>query len=150
MEVLSLAALMGNRISRCIPARQRKRKAEGNEQVPATEHEGQDQDGGFQQGGLTQIDPPLPNSELNNADGPVKDDEPPEDIPVGPPKLIYVSLYAFHGRNEGDLSFVKGEKIEILNNVDGDWWYGKSCSTKLTGYVPSNYIEPVNSLKSYE
>ena len=140
---------MGNKISRCIPARQRKRKAEGNEQVAVTEHGGQDQDGGFQQGGLTQTDPPSPNNEVNT-DSPIRDDEPPEDSPIGPPKLIYVSLYAFRGRNEGDLSFVKGEKIEILNNADGDWWYGKSCRTKLTGYVPSNYIEPINSLKSHD
>ena len=137
---------MGNKVSRCIPVRQRKYKSRDGDQA-ASVNASNDQE----------IVGPSPinglNTELVNEAGQdeVQAPLPPgEEEPVRPSKLVYVCLYEFQSRTDGDLSFAKGEEIEILNNSDGEWWYGKSLKSGQTGYIPSNYIEPINSLKSHE
>lgn len=138
---------MGNKVSRCIPVRQRKYKSRDGEQTVGANNAPNDQEelGPPTNIGLTQDEfVGTAKEERETPSSPIKDE------PTLPSELVYVSLYAFHGRTEGDLSFEKGEKIVILNNSDGEWWYGKSLKTGLTGYIPSNYIEPVNSLKSHE
>jgi len=60
----------------------------------------------------------------------------------------FVALYDYEARTDEDLSFKKGEILEILNDTQGDWWYAKSRSTKLEGYIPSNYVAKVKSLES--
>lgn len=61
---------------------------------------------------------------------------------------IYVALYDYDARTAEDLSFRKGECLEIIDNTQGDWWYAKSRSTKLEGYIPSNYVAKLKSLES--
>lgn len=139
---------MGNKVSRCIPVRHRKCKDRDNEQVAnasVSASNGQE------------LGRPLDNGLTQNAHIQTSKEEreplpsPTRNGPAVPPKRIYVTLYEFQGRTEGDLSLVKGEEIEILDDtVDGEWWFGKSLKTGLTGYIPSNYIEPVNSLKAHE
>ncbi|XP_071965773.1 tyrosine-protein kinase Fyn-like [Antedon mediterranea] len=63
-----------------------------------------------------------------------------------PPILSYKALYDYDARTEDDLSFRKGELMEILNNSDGDWWLARSTVTNREGYIPSNYIAPVKSI----
>ena len=65
-------------------------------------------------------------------------------------RLIYVALYDYKARTGEDLSFKKGEKMEIINNKDGGWWQAKSLRTGESGYVPSNYIAPAQSLETEE
>lgn len=76
----------------------------------------------------------------------------PSRDPVGasvPPSLPqFVALYDYEARTDEDLSFKKGEILEIVNDTQGDWWYAKSRSTKLEGYIPSNYVAKVKSLES--
>jgi hypothetical protein len=60
----------------------------------------------------------------------------------------FVALYDYEARTDEDLSFKKGEILEILNDTQGDWWYAKSRTTKLEGYIPSNYVAKVKSLES--
>jgi len=135
---------MGNKVSRCIPVRHRKYKGGDGEQAvtPATSN---DHDGIGQGHSLSNsLSPELVNG---TADIDSQRQLPPAEEA---PKLIYISLYEFQSNTDGDLSFVKGEEIEILNNSDGEWWYGKSLKSGLSGYIPSNYIEPVNSLKSHD
>ena len=60
----------------------------------------------------------------------------------------FVALYDYEARTDEDLSFKKGEILEILNDQQGDWWYARSRTTKLEGYIPSNYIAKVKSLES--
>ncbi|XP_071965859.1 tyrosine-protein kinase Fyn-like [Antedon mediterranea] len=38
--------------------------------------------------------------------------------------------------------------MERINNSDGDWWLARSTVTNREGYIPSNYIAPVNSIES--
>ena len=66
------------------------------------------------------------------------------------PAINYVALYDYVAKCDDDLSFVKGELLEIIHDgseVDevDNWWYVKSQTTKKEGYVPSNYItNPAN------
>ena len=61
---------------------------------------------------------------------------------------IFVALYDYDARTDEDLSFRKGEHLEILNDTQGDWWYARSKATKLEGYIPSNYVARLKSLES--
>ncbi|XP_065062538.1 tyrosine-protein kinase STK-like [Rhopilema esculentum] len=60
---------------------------------------------------------------------------------------VYIGLYDYDARITEDLSFKKGERLEIINTADGDWWYARSLSTGKEGYIPSTYVAPE---KSYE
>nr|7A2M_A Chain A, Tyrosine-protein kinase Fyn [Homo sapiens]7A2M_B Chain B, Tyrosine-protein kinase Fyn [Homo sapiens]7A2N_A Chain A, Tyrosine-protein kinase Fyn [Homo sapiens]7A2N_B Chain B, Tyrosine-protein kinase Fyn [Homo sapiens]7A2N_C Chain C, Tyrosine-protein kinase Fyn [Homo sapiens]7A2N_D Chain D, Tyrosine-protein kinase Fyn [Homo sapiens] len=57
---------------------------------------------------------------------------------------LFVALYDYESRTETDLSFHKGEKFQILNSSEGDWWEARSLTTGETGYIPSNYVAPVD------
>ncbi|KAL8600799.1 Tyrosine-protein kinase Src42A [Nucella lapillus] len=61
---------------------------------------------------------------------------------------IFVALYDYDARTDEDLSFRKGEILEIINDTQGDWWYARSKSSKAEGYIPSNYVASVKSLES--
>jgi fyn-related kinase len=60
----------------------------------------------------------------------------------------FVALYDYEARTDEDLSFKKAEILEILNDTQGDWWYARSRTTKLEGYIPSNYVAKLKSLES--
>lgn len=68
----------------------------------------------------------------------------------GKPALIYVALYDYDARTNEDLSFKKGERLQVLDNTDGDWWLAKSLTTQREGYIPSNYVAQEQSIKSQE
>jgi len=70
-----------------------------------------------------------------------------------PSMKTFVALYDYDARTDEDLSFKKGDLLEILNDTQGDWWYARAKSTraagaKLEGYIPSNYVARVKSLES--
>lgn len=63
---------------------------------------------------------------------------------------IFVALYDYEARTGDDLTFTKGEKFHILNNTEYDWWEARSLSSGRTGYVPSNYVAPADSIQAEE
>ncbi|XP_023659656.1 tyrosine-protein kinase Fgr isoform X3 [Paramormyrops kingsleyae] len=63
---------------------------------------------------------------------------------------LFIALYDYAARTEDDLSFVKGEKFHIVNNTEGDWWEARSLDTGNSGYIPSNYVAPVDSIQAEE
>lgn len=73
---------------------------------------------------------------------------PPPIQPQG--ALMFVGLYQYDARTSEDLSFHKGEKLQIINNSDGDWWLARSMLTGQEGYIPSNYVAPVESVQAKE
>ncbi|XP_062834937.1 proto-oncogene tyrosine-protein kinase Src isoform X1 [Anolis carolinensis] len=80
----------------------------------------------------------------------------------------FVALYDYESRTESDLSFKKGERLQILNNTrkvdvssqlwfrykglqrEGDWWLAHSLTTGQKGYIPSNYVAPSDSIQAEE
>lgn len=65
-------------------------------------------------------------------------------------KPVFIALYDYQARTNEDLSFYKGDKLEIVNNSDGDWWQARHMTNNNVGYIPSNYVAPVTSLKKEE
>ncbi|PWA27753.1 hypothetical protein CCH79_00000316 [Gambusia affinis] len=61
---------------------------------------------------------------------------------------LFVALYDYEARTEDDLSFRKGERFQILNSTEGDWWDARSLTTGGSGYIPSNYVAPVDSIQA--
>jgi transglutaminase/protease-like cytokinesis protein 3 len=56
-------------------------------------------------------------------------------------------LYGCSFANVGDLGFVEGDLIEVLNTGDGNWWMGKLRRNKMVGVFPCNFVEFVDNLK---
>ena len=68
-------------------------------------------------------------------------------VPQGP---IFIALFDYDQRTSEDLSFNKGERLEILNNTDGDWWQARSLDTFREGYIPSNYVAESKTIQAEE
>ncbi|KAL9956222.1 hypothetical protein ACROYT_G037669 [Oculina patagonica] len=51
-----------------------------------------------------------------------------------------VALYDYVARINEDISFKRGEQLEVIDNSDDDWWFAKSLPTNEAGYIPSNYV----------
>lgn len=64
------------------------------------------------------------------------------------PSTVYIALYDYAARTGEDLSFHKGDKLKPLIKKD-DWWYARGItgiSANKQGYIPSNYVAPVESI----
>ncbi|XP_054712843.1 tyrosine-protein kinase Abl-like [Uloborus diversus] len=62
---------------------------------------------------------------------------------------LFVALYDFHSGGENQLSLRKGQQVRVLSyNKTGEWCEAQSWNG-LVGWVPSNYITPVNSLEKH-
>uniref|UniRef100_A0A8D8UXK0 Tyrosine-protein kinase n=1 Tax=Cacopsylla melanoneura TaxID=428564 RepID=A0A8D8UXK0_9HEMI len=62
---------------------------------------------------------------------------------------LFVALYDFQAGGDNQLSLKKGDQIRILSyNKSGEWCEAHS-SSGLVGWVPSNYVTPVNSLEKH-
>lgn len=61
------------------------------------------------------------------------------------------ALYDYDARTDDDLSFRKGDMLNIINDSDGDWWQAELVSTPShQGYIPSNYVAPGNTMEAEE
>ena len=63
---------------------------------------------------------------------------------------VFVALYDYEARTNEDLSFRKSERLQIVDNVDNDWWLARSLTTYKEGYIPSNYVAPELSVTAQE
>merc|ERR1712088_753128 len=61
---------------------------------------------------------------------------------------VFVALYDYDARTDEDLSFKKGEHLEIINDTQGDWWFARRKATKQEGYIPSNYVAKLKSIEA--
>eukprot|EP00045_Choanoeca_perplexa_P010003 m.99964 g.99964 ORF g.99964 m.99964 type:complete len:434 (+) comp15109_c0_seq1:185-1486(+) len=53
------------------------------------------------------------------------------------------ALYDFTARDNDDLSFTKGDLLNILKKSQKDWWKAQSQTTLQIGFIPATYIEPL-------
>ncbi|XP_053325833.1 tyrosine-protein kinase ABL2 isoform X2 [Spea bombifrons] len=61
---------------------------------------------------------------------------------------LFLALYDFVASGDNTLSITKGEKLRVLcYNQNGEWC--EVLSKNGQGWVPSNYITPVNSLEKH-
>ena len=77
---------------------------------------------------------------------------PPSPItsPSMDPDNLFIAIFEYNARISDDLSFKKGEKLEILNTSDGDWWLARHVDTHKEGYIPSNYVAKYRSMEAEE
>ncbi|XP_064481076.1 tyrosine-protein kinase SRK2-like isoform X1 [Ornithodoros turicata] len=80
----------------------------------------------------------------------VQDDELPDQPPSSPSAKIAVALYPYNARDVNDLSFQKGDRLQVNNDTDPDWWFAKHLTTQETGHVPSNYVAYEKTIQSQE
>ncbi|XP_070556801.1 tyrosine-protein kinase Src42A-like [Ptychodera flava] len=74
---------------------------------------------------------------------------PQQNVPLQEaPYKIFVALFDYEARTNEDLSFRKGEHLEVLNDSIGDWWLARSRTSLREGYIPSNYVAQLQSLES--
>ncbi|TSU50025.1 Proto-oncogene tyrosine-protein kinase Src [Bagarius yarrelli] len=70
--------------------------------------------------------------------------------PIRAGVTTFVALYDYESRTSADLTFKKGERLQILNNTEGDWWLASSLTSGKSGYIPSNYVAPSDSIQAEE
>ena len=65
-------------------------------------------------------------------------------------KELFVALYDYEARTNEDLSFKKGEVLELVDDSQGDWWFARLVSLNIVsqGYVPSNFLARAKSIES--
>jgi hypothetical protein len=68
----------------------------------------------------------------------------PEPEPETFSKYKVKGLYDFGGMRGDDLSFIVGDIMTVLQE-HGEWLYGTSSRTALTGWFPKNYTEVILS-----
>uniref|UniRef100_A0A3P8ZCR1 Tyrosine-protein kinase n=1 Tax=Esox lucius TaxID=8010 RepID=A0A3P8ZCR1_ESOLU len=97
-------------------------------------------------------DPTIPdfNKPFGSACFPTTNSQPRAGVITGGGVTLFIALYDYDARTEDDLTFQKGEKFHIINNTEGDWWEARSLDTGNSGYIPSNYVAPVDSIQAEE
>lgn len=76
---------------------------------------------------------------------------PPLPLSPTPDRELYVALYDYSARTEEDISFNAGDTLEALDKSAGEWWYAlalNGLSANKKGYIPANYVAPVESIES--
>ena len=65
-------------------------------------------------------------------------------------KRVLKALYDYDSRMEGDLSFRKGDEMELVDDQsDESWWLARHADGS-EGYVPSNYVALQDTIESQE
>ena len=54
---------------------------------------------------------------------------------------VYVARFDYQAMASYELSFSKGEQLEINNTLSGFWWQGKSLISDSKGYIPRSYVQ---------
>ena len=99
---------------------------------------------------LTQLPPPAAPQQQTNK---IQNESSSSSNLVDQNKNLYIGLYDYEARAENDLSFKKGDILEILDckTYDG-WWIAEHFDyqqhKKRTGYIPSTYVAKLQSIES--
>uniref|UniRef100_A0A8C5GRJ1 Tyrosine-protein kinase n=1 Tax=Gouania willdenowi TaxID=441366 RepID=A0A8C5GRJ1_GOUWI len=54
----------------------------------------------------------------------------PQRGPLSGGVTTFVALYDYESRTASDLTFRKGDRLQIVNNTEGDWWLARSLTTE--------------------
>ncbi|XP_056640398.1 tyrosine-protein kinase Src64B [Diorhabda carinulata] len=64
------------------------------------------------------------------------------------PRSIMVAMYNYEARDSQDVSFKKGDRMEVIDDSEGDWLKVIHLTTKEKGYIPGNYVAQEKSVES--
>ncbi|XP_062857887.1 intersectin-2a [Trichomycterus rosablanca] len=59
--------------------------------------------------------------------------------PASQPLCQVIAMYDYKAANGDELSFLKGQLINVFNKDDSDWWKGEVNG--ITGLFPTNYVK---------
>lgn len=65
-------------------------------------------------------------------------------------RRIVVALYNYNAREETDVSFVKGDRMEVMDDTESDWWRVVHLKTRQEGLIPWNFVAEDRSVNSEE
>jgi amphiphysin len=65
---------------------------------------------------------------------------PPPALDAAPRKIMAIALFDYNGLDDGDLSFLAGDVITVVEKIDEGWWRGKA-SRGGEGVFPSNFVK---------
>ena len=68
----------------------------------------------------------------------------------GSDKPNYVALFDYESATKDDMTIKKNDQLVVIDKSHPDWWLAKNVRTKETGYVPFNYITPIDDLTTKE
>ncbi|CAG9763750.1 unnamed protein product [Ceutorhynchus assimilis] len=63
-------------------------------------------------------------------------------------RKIVVALYNYEARDSQDISFYKGDRMEVQNNSDPDWLFVQHLNTGRQGYIPGVLVAIELSVES--
>ncbi|EAA36600.1 hypothetical protein GE21DRAFT_2022 [Neurospora crassa] len=83
--------------------------------------------------------------------------QPPTPAVAPPTKPVIAhckALYKYDASDARDCSFDKGDKIQVYEYMNADWWMGRCVRTGQEGIFPKSYVEveaaPVQSTNAWE
>lgn len=65
-------------------------------------------------------------------------------------RRVVVALYNYAAREDTDVSFVKGDRMEVLDDTESDWWRVVHITTRQEGLIPWNFVAEEKSVNSEE
>lgn len=63
---------------------------------------------------------------------------------------IVIAIYSYSARDFEDVSFQKGDRMEVLDDSDADWLTVLHLTTRKQGLVPRNFVALEKSMESEE
>lgn len=63
---------------------------------------------------------------------------------------IVIAVYSYNARDVTDVSFRKGDRMEVLEENEGDWLTVRHLMTLEEGLIPGNFVAPELSVESEE
>ncbi|KAI8338520.1 SH3 domain-containing protein [Chlamydoabsidia padenii] len=82
---------------------------------------------------------PSPASSYTNHNNSATPPPPPPNYATATSLESVEAMYDFHGQNSEDLSFQRGDIIQVTEHVNNDWW--KGTLRGRTGLFPSTYVQ---------
>ncbi|KAJ5154522.1 uncharacterized protein N7500_009961 [Penicillium coprophilum] len=69
----------------------------------------------------------------------------PPAYPQVPPVMgLAVAMYEYHASDAGDLNMKPQDRIQIIEEMNKDWWRGRNERTGQEGIFPQSYVNVVN------
>uniref|UniRef100_A0A336MCS7 CSON014214 protein n=1 Tax=Culicoides sonorensis TaxID=179676 RepID=A0A336MCS7_CULSO len=69
-------------------------------------------------------------------------------ITLNQSKRIFFAIHDYQSTSREDISFVKGDRLVILDDSDDDWWRVRNLRTRSKGLIPKYFVVPEGSLDS--
>jgi len=61
---------------------------------------------------------------------------------------VVVAMYNYQAREVTDVSFTKGDRMEVLDDSESDWWRVRHLQTGEEGLIPWNFVAEEKSVES--